>query len=353
MSEFNGKSYNGRRRTDNSMFGPVLIIAVGVYFLLKNLGMLPDVNLNWGLALRMWPLLLIFLGINLIVSYAPRPFGSFLSAVVGVVTVGIFGYVLLFGTDNPVFSRLGLATTQEVQHKLVEFDAEDVNTAVIDIRFGIADTTLYALEDSPNLLEADLTYYDQEPTVETKVDDGQAFVDIAMDEDGQDLWNPSNWAGFSDENQWQIGLNPRATTALNLDMGTGDAQLHLEDLTLSQFQINMGVGDADVWMPGGQYEANYRMGTGELALYLAEDSTQTIEIDGGVGDIVVYVPEGLALRVDLEQGIGDYSFDLAGLEQIRGDENDGVWETADFANANHRITLIIQTGVGDIRIQEQ
>jgi hypothetical protein len=76
----------------------------GVYFLLRNLGIVSD--LNWGVAFQLWPLLLIFLGINIIVQQVRRPFGTILSGLVSLTAVTLFGAILLFGVELPVFVAL-------------------------------------------------------------------------------------------------------------------------------------------------------------------------------------------------------------------------------------------------------
>jgi hypothetical protein len=50
-------------RRSNSLFGPIVLIAIGLFFLFNRFNILTD--LYWLDVLRLWPLLLIFLGLNL------------------------------------------------------------------------------------------------------------------------------------------------------------------------------------------------------------------------------------------------------------------------------------------------
>ncbi len=52
-----------RERRPNSLFGPIVLIAIGLFFLLNQTNMLTD--LYWLDVLRLWPLLLVFLGLNM------------------------------------------------------------------------------------------------------------------------------------------------------------------------------------------------------------------------------------------------------------------------------------------------
>lgn len=48
-----------------STFGPIILIALGVLFLLSNFGLLPRL---WPLLAQWWPLILIVVGINMLVQ---------------------------------------------------------------------------------------------------------------------------------------------------------------------------------------------------------------------------------------------------------------------------------------------
>ncbi len=74
-----------REKRLTSLFGPILIIAVGLFFLFNRLNPLTD--FHWLDMLRLWPLFLIFLGLDLLASHAPRPYASFLSGFVAVAAV--------------------------------------------------------------------------------------------------------------------------------------------------------------------------------------------------------------------------------------------------------------------------
>ena len=60
MSENNNQKHSGQRH--HSIFGPLLLISVGVAFLLNNLGVIPG-NF-WDILVNLWPLLIIFAGID-------------------------------------------------------------------------------------------------------------------------------------------------------------------------------------------------------------------------------------------------------------------------------------------------
>ncbi|MFQ5419770.1 MAG: LiaI-LiaF-like domain-containing protein, partial [Anaerolineae bacterium] len=149
---------HGRSRSNPSLFGPILLIAVGVYFLLRNIGALENPTLHWELMWRLWPLMLIFAGGNILVRQFPRPVGSLLSGVVSLAAVFVFGGVLLFGDQMPFVNQLGKGDVAELKVDHVEFTGDGVSTADVTINFGIASASVFALEDSGKVLDGSVSY---------------------------------------------------------------------------------------------------------------------------------------------------------------------------------------------------
>lgn len=69
----NGGMIDSRQRLHAALYrttyGAVLLVALGLYFLLQNFGLIPN-NLNIG---QLWPLLLIIPGIMFLVANSKKP----------------------------------------------------------------------------------------------------------------------------------------------------------------------------------------------------------------------------------------------------------------------------------------
>ena len=76
-----------------------------------------------------------FIGLNIIVQQLPRPWGGLLSALLALIAVGAFGYVLIFGQSSDFVSSW-TGGTAEVQVDEIAFSASGVDTAEIEIDFG-------------------------------------------------------------------------------------------------------------------------------------------------------------------------------------------------------------------------
>ncbi len=341
------------RRHSPSLFGPIVLIAIGVFFLLVNLGVIQEYSFNWTAVFQLWPLFLILIGVNIIVKQAPQPLGGFLSALVGLVAIGIFGYVLLFSGDNALLNRLGVINApSQYQTKEIDYAPGTMETAVIDIGFGSFGGELFALADSRSLISGQVAYLG-DLVFEADSTGEQATISLREQNAGWLWFNPNNWNLGKQDIAWKLGLNPAVALDLRLEGSAGSVTYNLADLTLSHLDINGGAGGATITLPDGLYDVVYNQGAGSLKMTLPENGRQQIEINGGAGSITLYLPANMAARVTVDSGVGSFNPNSR-FTQIRGDDNqDGVWETEDYANADNRVELIIDQGVGSVTIREK
>jgi hypothetical protein len=343
------------RRRRPSFFGPIVLIAIGVFFLLYNLNVISGVNVNWVMLVRLWPLWLIFIGVNVIVRQIPGAVGSFLSALVGVAAVVVFGYVLLFAEDSALLNRLRVSSNMAVKTEAVEYGAEGVDSAAIDINLSAAGADLYALEDSGQLIEGTVSYTG-ELIFNTSVSGSRANIDLdttSASNEGFFFLDPSNWVGLEERDRWRIGLSPDVETELRVDIGSGSADLDLSELLLNRLNLDGGSGRLTLSLPGGDYDVNYDAGSGSTQMSLPQDGHQEINVQGGSGSLTFNLPAAMEARVEVNGGSGSFSVDRNQLTQVSGDQNDeGVWETAGYDDAPDRVNLIIDIGSGSVRIRQ-
>lgn len=355
MSEpFEQKSIR-RRRPRPSLFGPIVLIAIGMLFLLSNMGVISDLGWNWIALLRLWPLWLVFLGLNIIVRQAPGALGTLLSAIVGLLAVAVVAYVLFFSETSVLLDRLNVSTTAELQTETVELSAAGVDSAGVDIDFGAPGASIGALDDSSNLIEGTISYAG-ELVFDTDVSDGRAEVRLVTRSNGNDGWsflNPNNWFLFDDEHSWQISLNPGIPTDLTLDVGSGEVVLDLTGLDVSELRMDGGSGRLEVSLPGGNYDVTYDAGSGSTRMVLPDGGRLTVDIEAGSGGMTLLIPRGIEARVEIDGGSGGFDIDRNRFTQVSGsDAKEGIWETSDYDDAPDRVNLIIDGGSGGIRIAE-
>ena len=338
------------RRRGRSLFGPLFLIAIGVYFLLNNLGIVSD--LNWVGVLRLWPLLLIFLGVNMIAQLVPRPAGTFLSGLVSLAALALFSYVLFFGEDNPIVQRFGVEPSREmIREEIVSEGNSSVEEMTVRLDLDAVDGEFYSLTDGRNLLAGTISY-NGDLFFQTEIH-GDDHAEIELDVRNQDVpffWIGDGNFGYTEEDVWQIGLSPEVATDLRIDAGSGDLTLDLAELNLTALEVDTGSGSSQLFLPSGEMDVVFDAGSGSTEMTVAGDGRYDINYEAGSGGLTVYVAAGTAVRVDFEAGSGQLHVDES-FSQVRGEDNDGVWQTAGVDTADSMLDLTVDMGSGSVWIR--
>jgi hypothetical protein len=312
-----------RHRRPPSLFWPIMLIGAGVVLLLVTLGYLPD--LSWGVIWRLWPLLIVALGVDLLIGRR-SVIGAIISAVLIIVLISVIVLVALFAQNIPGLSDW--IQPPEFQTRHVEYSLTGVEQATVYIDWTSVPGYLSPLEDSPNLIEGDVDYLG-ELTFDVSARGGRANVKL-------DTRFTGSWFGiwpFGDQSdkRWDVGLSPDVPLDLTLDAGSGPCDFDLAGLQVSGLVLDAGSGPVDLALPSG--------------------STFDAKIDGGSGPISIVLPRNVGARVELDSGSGPFSPDTR-FELVRGKRHgDGTWETDNYLTAEHTITLEIDQGSGPITIR--
>lgn len=311
------------RRHPPSVFWPLLLVGVGVMLLLSNLGYVP--LSSWNVLWRLWPLLLIALGIDLLIGRCSTV-GAIISGLLIFVLVSGMVLIVLFAQNIPILSQWVQAP--ELRTKQVGYPLAGVERTAVYIDWTGAPGYLSALENSPNLIEGDITYRG-DLIFDVKMRGGRA--DVKLDSRLSGSWFGPWGLGDRTEERWDVMLSPKIPIELALDADSGPCDFNLSGLQVSSLVLDAGSGPIDLTLPSG--------------------STFEAEIDGGSGPLTIILPQNVGARVELDSGSGafrpDARFQLAEGKR-RGD---GVWETGNFHTAEHTILFEIDQGSGPISIR--
>ncbi len=313
-----------RGRARPSLFWPLVLIGGGTLLLLSNMGYLPWQS--WNVLWRLWPLLLVALGVDLLIGRRSLV-GAIISALVILALVGGAIAAALFARNIPMLAEWAQPAEWTTDH--VGFPRAGVERAEVYIDWTSVPGYLNALpEDSPNLIEAEITYR------------GQLVFDVDMHRDTADVRLGSRLAmpwfgpvGVADRGDrlWDVRLSPNVDLELTLDAGSGPCELDLTGLEISSLLVDAGSGPIDLVLP--------------------TDSTFEAEIDAGSGPVKIVLPPDVGTRVELDSGSGPFDADVR-FRLVRGSRRgDGVWETHDFATAKQTITMKIDQGSGPVTIR--
>lgn len=289
-----------------NLVGPTVLILVGVVFLMNNLGW-TQISV-WDLA-RLWPVLLIAGGVELLLGQRSR-----LSSVIvlGVMLVLLAGGLWMLTGSRPSAPTEG----QEITVPL-----ENAERAQVEIGFGVGTLQIGSMSERDTLLNGSVELHRGEK-LERDVDlsTARAYVSLQSRAD----W-PVPLLGLEGNRRWILDLNRSVPMNLQVGAGVGDAHLDLRRMNLVAFSATLGVGRMTVVLP--------------------ESGVVKAHIDGGVGDLVVKVPDGTAVRVQATTGLGHTAVPSAYHRD--GD----TYLSPGYAGAENQVDLVVESGVGRILVR--
>jgi hypothetical protein len=299
----------GRRRWRPSLVWPLIFITAGVLFLLSNLGLL-DINF-WELW-RLWPVLLILVGLDILFGRRSALGSIFVTLLALAVLAGV---VLLLVAAPDVLGPSRSGGVERIAEPL-----DGVERASLDVSFAAGTLAVSRLADSSSLIEGDLELATQrKPTWEIARSGSQA--DMTLQHEGDDAF--ANW-GQGDE--WDLRLSPKAVWSLNISVGAGRATLDLTGLEIRDLDLDAGAGLTTVVFPR----------QGDLSA----------RVSGGVGKLEIEIPREMAARIQVDRG--PTILDMPPRFKKQGD----VYVTEGWDTSQNRIDLEIDLGIGAVTISQ-
>lgn len=296
-----------------SIVFPTVLIAIGIVFLLGNMGIVTfDI---WFTLLRLWPVLLIAAGLDILIGRRSL-LGSFL---VVVVLLGGLAVAVALSMGQPA---TGLAlTSEDIRQPL-----GDSTLAVVDITPGLGELRLSAGNEGANLIEGRVALAEREKTF-TSFRQAGSTAYYTLRSEGNQTWVPG-WRGEVDwsSRTWDLKLNRDVPIDLRLKGGVGRATLDLSRVKVTRLRIESGVGQTTVTLPmSGEVRA---------------------EINGGVGEMIVNIPAGMAARIEVDRGLS--GIDISDVYRPGNDR----YQSANYSTAANRVELTIKGGLGHIAVRE-
>jgi hypothetical protein len=334
------RSFQGR-----SLFLPLLLIGVGLVWLFSNLGILQPTSL--GVLFRLWPLVLIVIGLNLLFGRRSPALGNLIGIGSVVVIIGL----MLVGPS------LGWAQGAEIKTAAYSEPMGDVESAQVHLDLSVAESNVTALTDSDNLFEADVRYTGE--LVYDVQGEGQKTITLSEEDQFDSGINFLNWdfIDASEDLHWNIGLNPDVPFDLVVSGGLSDTHLDLSQLQLTGLNIDSGIGSLNLNLPAMSdlYDVTINAGMGTIDIDIVEGATLNLDISGGVGAVTIDVPDDAAVRIEANTGVGGIDVP-SNYQRVSGDESDfvsehGVWQSEDFENSDQQITIEFDGGVGSFTIE--
>lgn len=293
------------------MFGPIVLIGLGILLLLSNLDVI-DLNF-WELLFRFWPVFLIGAGLDILLGR--RANGGVLIILMLVLGL-VFGAIWLGYVDTS--APFGAVRGETVRQPLV-----GVSRAEVKVASSVSQLQIQGSASGDALVNGTIALHPNEELEKAYTVDG-GIARYALQSGSRSLILPS-FSG-ADDGLWDLQMNRAIPIDLSVSTGVGSATLDLQELNLTALKVNSGVGKVTIVLPT----------TGNFAA----------EVESGVGGIEIQVPDTVAIRIKAETGIGS----------VRVDENypkqDDVYQSLNYETALNRIDLTISGGIGALAVEQ-
>jgi LiaI-LiaF-like transmembrane region len=276
------------RRRRGSLTFPILLVAIGAVLLLQNLGLLSWTL--WRQIVPLWPLLLVFFGIELLlggtVSWLTRLLLA-LTAVVAIAVGATFGF--------RAFAPMAPFATRTFDQPL-----EGATQASVRVDFGAGRLDVGKLAEPGDRLAATTftgpSDWDTAPRLRRQ---GSA-VDLRYQLRGEG--GPWPWLGAVGQPiEMGVRLNPSLPLTLEARTGAAEASLDLSALKISRLDLEAGASQTTLRLP-------------EAA------GTTTARVRGGASRLEIEVPPGVAAQVRYEGGISAIEIDQSRFPLVSSDD---------------------------------
>jgi hypothetical protein len=202
--------------------------------------------------------------------------------------------------------------------KMIELGAADSVSVTLQMRVGELDVT----GGADSLMNAQFVYNlpEWEPEVDYRIEGTEGVLTVVQPS------IPSGLPVGDVRYQWDVRFNDDVPMALSVDLGAGQGDLTLANLSLSELQLKAGVGEARIDLSG------------------TWDHDVRATMQGGVGELTVRLPGQMGALVRVSGGLG--AVNAIGLSQ-----EDGAYVNDAYGRTESTLTLEINGGVGEVTLE--
>ena len=306
------------------------LICVGAVPLAVQLGII-DSGAAGGL-LRLWPLILIGVGLGLLLRLTPY------SAIGGLVVAGTFGLLVgvAFAGGLPAAAAACSGSSQADAPTVTRDGTIAANDIVLDIDISCADLDVSRVAGTS--WHVDAAAGDQMPRIYS---DGSR-LSLESAERGWGLF------GSDARERWSVSIPADAMLSAGITVNAATAQLDLGDGAIGDLGATFNASD-------GRLDLNNNVGTGpqSVSMTLNASSLELLlpnaSMDAGItlnaASLDLCVAPTTGLSIDYNATLSSDNFDAAGLVKVGGG-----WETPDFATAGGRIQLRLSSNVSSVNL---
>lgn len=304
----------------------VFLIAAGAVVLVAQAGGLAGDAAE--AALRLWPLLVVTLGIALLMRLTRY-------AVVGGVLAALVAGMFLGGVlaDPP---RTGWDCGDVEQARLSRQQGSFTGPASVELDLACGEMSLITTTGSSWWAETGNSS-GGEPTIRSTADG----LTVASATRGRGFWAAQGG------DVWKLALPVATRLDLDTTISAGRGTLSLPGATLGNVQLAVDAGDARIDLTGATVEhLSVRVNAAAATVQLPSGDDFEADLTANVGGISICAPSDLGLRIHRQGGLGPVAY--AGSNGL-GD----TWESPGYAAATHHADVTVTANVGSVDVNPE
>ncbi len=310
-------------KTENIIWGLILVF-IGSILLLDNFDV---IDFYWRTVWRLWPLLLVIIGANIIFSGKHSQTGTVISIVITVVALGFIAY---YGTRPQPDSRgwwpnvnIDIDNKKDKAFKSNASFSEPFESRIQQAELNIAGgATVYELEDTTaNLFDAEVDQSWGNYSLEKVSKDSIEVLNFRMKNHNK-KWN---FDSDTKANEVRLRLNKKPVWDINVETGAGET-----NFDLTPFKVR---------------NLKFKGGAASFEVKLGEPVTITdVVAETGVAEIKISVPSTAGCKIKVESGLS--SKDFEGFTQ----QADGSYITSNYNSSAKKINISLKGGLSDFEV---
>lgn len=300
-----------------NLLWPSLLLGLGVLLLLQVLGIMPAYL--WDLLARLWPLLLIILGLTALV--ADRR-----ASVNALMFTGVVALVIVIFAAGYTRRALQPATDNQTT---IDLDLEDASDISLRLDLSLTELVIDIQEsgDAPGRITGTFTGSTENTLTENYTLKGTQ---------GQVVLTEST-------------LNPIPKLEA---FGSNRLELHLpSDVPLKQLVAQSEAGSMVIDLTGLDLRLSEKLkletNLGDISLTLPDETTMVGDLIAPYGDVRLRYPFGMPMRLRINSGLVGTKTIPKELEQLAA----GPWETKGFLDEDFHVSLNLSTQFGAIIVE--
>ena len=289
-----------------SLFLGLIILSVGIFYLCKNYGWLPE-NLNLEI-LRLWPILIIAVGLSLLNSR------GFLSKTIGfiifLIVITITSFIIFYGVKNDTKPILN-----ENPFKIERSEKTNYSSVVIKSGVGKVNITGGSEELADGNLRSNIS------NLKIDNDTSSEKQKLSLEVESKDRIELLSEV----KNDLTVKLNSELPTDISLNLGVADSKLDLREVLVNNLDIEIGVASLDLIM-------------GDRA------EMAKVNLRSGLSSVKISLPGNVGSKIIIKEGFS--SKQLKNFEKI----DDETYQTSNYDEAEKKIEIDLDIGLSRLEI---